>query len=116
MLRHEIGYLFKETTGALRDALWSLAEVMDNDFNGENGIDFTWPCALEGGFECSFDYLWAITLNKYTNHKLNLRAIAREFIDSWMGHDSYFDEYDVVYVDGPNNELLAICIAYTTNN
>ena len=79
--------------------------VCDNDFNGENGPDYLWEYAEEEGFETNFDYAYAKALEKE-----NLEDIINEFIDIWMKHDCYYEDYDVKILE--IGDKLAISFVY----
>lgn len=63
----------------------------DEDFNGNNGEEFTWEEALENGFESSQEYV----IDKLRKSDLTGEELVREFFEEWLGNDGYYDDYDI---------------------
>jgi hypothetical protein len=67
--------------------LASLA-INDNDFNGNNGLEFLWEEAR--GYNSNFDYL-----EDYLSDIEDAETYIREFIERWIGADDYYEEYSL---------------------
>ena len=86
----------------LLDALDSLARLVDNDFSGENGDEYNWEDTIDGGFENNADYVYNYIkvdieqgyYNKYSVNSVRYAQIVADYLDEWMGHDSYYVNYD----------------------
>lgn len=100
-MRH-ILKVIDNTREAVEDFLMELA-VNDNDFNGENGPEYLWECAE--GYECNADYALERARREDTT-----KDMIHEFIKTWMGNDSYYDDYDIEILEFENK--LAISFVY----
>lgn len=90
----------------LLETLRSLADF-DNDFNGVNGIDYTWKEAIENGFESNLEYL----LNEVKDIKDDKECV-EEFVDGWIKSDiNYYHDYNVDYLIDENGCIYAIALA-----
>ena len=86
----------------LLDALDSLARLVDNDFSGENGDEYNWEDTIDGGFENNADYVYNYIkvdieqgyYNKYSVNSVRYAQIVEDYLEEWMGHDSYYVNYD----------------------
>lgn len=93
---------------SLLDALRSLGD-MDCDFNGENGIEYLWEGINEDKFDSSMDYL----LNKVKDIPDDEKCV-RFFIETWMEHDGYYEEYKLDFIKNEEGDVIAIAFATTT--
>jgi hypothetical protein len=87
------------------DVLDSLSLFEDEDFNGNNGIDFCKDETLENGFTSDKDYI----LNKLKNSNKDNLEIIKEYLDYWLG--SYYYEYELIAID-ENKQVLSIMYDY----
>ena len=62
----------------------------DEDFNGNNGEEFTRKEALEEGFESSQDYV----LSKLRKSNLIGEDLIIAFFKEWLDNDNYYSEWD----------------------
>lgn len=78
----------------------------DADFCGDNGYEYRWEIAKE--FETNAEYALSVAQKEPT-----IVGMITKFVDIWMGHDSYYMDYDVSIkeMDG----IVAISIAYITD-
>lgn len=84
----------------------------DCDFNGENGSEYLWGCA--DGFESNKEYTIDYLINKYkneTNIENCLVDIVSDFLNMWMGNDSYYNDYTFQITETCLETVVAI--AYT---
>ena len=79
--------------------------LCDNDFNGENGLEYLWEEAE--GFESNSEYCLSIAEQEPTP-----RAMVEKFISMWMGRDYYYEDYDIGVL--VRDDRLFISLAYTT--
>ena len=87
------------------DVLMCLANN-DADFCGDNGYEYRWDIAEE--FETNAEYALSIAEKEPT-----IIDMITKFVDIWMGHDSYYYDYDVSISE--MNGIVAIAIAYITD-
>ena len=84
------------------NALMHLANH-DADFCGDNGYEYRWDIAKE--FETNAEYALSVAREEST-----IISMITRFVFIWMGHDSYYYDYEVSIkeMDG----IVAIAIAY----
>lgn len=87
------------------DALIYLGEN-DADFCGDNGYEYRWDIAKE--FETNLEYTVSVAQKEPT-----IIGMITKFVDIWMGHDSYYYDYEVSISE--MNGIVAIAIAYITD-
>lgn len=95
----------KNTRQGLLDALKELANI-DADFNGENGEEYLWDNARESGYESNADYL----INDIKDIKDDEELI-NEYIDRWIGGDSYYLQSDLSIMKDDDEKIVAIALA-----
>lgn len=88
----------------VESCLLSLADC-DNDFNGENGLEYLWEEAE--GFESNAEYCMSVAKKEE-----NIRDMIEKFISMWMGRDYYYEDYDLGVL--VQNHMVFISLAYTT--
>ena len=77
----------------------------DNDFNGENGIEYLWEDAK--GFECNLDYCLSVASKEDAPQK-----IIETFISTWFNHDWYYQDYDLDVIE--EGDKIFFSLAYIT--
>jgi hypothetical protein len=88
---------------SLLNALRSLSEY-DNDFNGENGIDYLWEEA--NGFESNMEYL----VNEVKDIEDDEECV-NTFFEEWLNHDKYYDEWNISVIADEKKRVKAISLA-----
>ena len=78
----------------------------DADFCGDNGYEYRWDIAEE--FETNSEYALSVAQKEPT-----IIGMITKFVDIWMGHDSYYYDYEVSISE--MNGIVAIAIAYITD-
>ena len=78
---------------------------IDEDFNGNNGLEYLWEDAE--GFPSNAEYCWSIAQKEPTPS-----AIIEKFISMWMGRDYYYQDYDIGIVI--EDDKLFLSLAYIT--
>ena len=103
-MKHEIIIINnREDKEEILNALSSM--YTDEDFNGNNGEEYTWESALEEGFESNQEYL----VNWLRKSELKEEKLIEEFVDEWLGNDGYYGEPDIVFADfGKNGFVCSI--------
>ena len=86
-------------------ALINLADY-DADFCGNNGYEYRWDVAKE--FETNAEYALSVAKNEPT-----IIGMITKFVDIWMGHDSYYRDYEVSIME--MNDIVAIAVACITD-
>lgn len=84
----------------------------DCDFNGENGSEYLWEGA--DGFESNKEYTIDYLIKKYKNTKCieeDISNIVSDFLDMWLGNDSYYNDYTFEITETSLETVVAI--AYT---
>lgn len=107
MSRYNLEHYYEVVENTKEDTFVCLMHLAlcDNDFNGENGLEYLWDEAE--GFESNLDYCWSIAEQEKTP-----REMVEKFISLWMGRDYYYEDYDLGILVRDNN--LFISLAYTT--
>ena len=95
----------KNTSENVADALLDMASC-DCDFNGENGEEYLWEAAE--GFESNATFALSVAKEEPTTQEM-----ITKFVDMWMGHDCYYEDYDVSVEEFDG--VIAISVAYTTD-
>ena len=90
---------------SIRDGLVSLA-ASDCDFNGENGLDYVSDAAREAGYESDAEYYAGLVMKEFSQIENRIN----KFLEYWMGHDTYYDDYTVEYERVTKNKMV-ICVA-----
>lgn len=85
--------------------LSALSEFSDEDFNGNNGEEYTWEKALEQGFKSSQDYV----IDVLRNSGLTQEELIRAYFNEWLGHDYYYTDYRVEITPvGTNKAVVSL--------
>ena len=90
-----------------RDAVDTLSCLIniDEDFNGNNGVEYLWEEAE--GFESNALYCLSIAEKEPTP-----RLMIEKFISLWMSRDYYYQDYNLgILVEG---DKLFLSLAYIT--
>lgn len=87
------------------DLIRALKELcaFDNDFNGNNGVEYLCPEAEAGGYESNMDY-YIETLKNESDYDF-----AEDFICMWMIASRYY-KYDVKYIKNEDGYITAISL------
>ena len=70
----------------------------DEDFNGNNGENFTWEEAIDNGFESTQEYV-IDKLEK--NENLKGEGLILAFLGEWLDNDGYYSDWKF---ESANNE------------
>ena len=79
----------------------------DEDFNGNNGEEFTREEALEGGFESTQEYV----IDNLRKSDLKGEEIIVEFFKEWLADDDYYDNWDFKGRFVGNNSYVCSVVA-----
>ena len=109
MLYNSLVAVKPNNRNSLLQALESLS-YFDNDFIGENGIDYAWKETIESGFDSNLEYL----LDKVKDIKSDEECIIY-FINKWLLNDSYYNEFEYDFLTDDNGDIIAVSLAVTTN-
>lgn len=107
MSRYALEHYYEVTQNTKEDVSVCLMDLAlcDNDFNGENGLEYLWEEAE--GFESNAEYCLSIAEKEPTPRKM-----VEKFISLWMGKDYYYEDYDLGVL--VRDDRLFISLAYTT--
>jgi hypothetical protein len=88
------------------DVLKALQNFDNEDFNGNNGKDFTRDVALENGFESTQEYI----LDKLQKSDLDAEDMIEDYLQELYGDDDYYYSYDYVLtqVNNTNTYVLSV--------
>ena len=84
-----------EKTASKDESLSVLLELCDEDFNGNNGKDYTYPEALEAGYESTAAYYFDAALQEGKSY---IQAIECVLKTQYEG-DSYYCNYAIEILD-----------------
>lgn len=90
----------------------------DNDFNGENGMEYVCPMAEMKLCASNMDYISRIIIEGYGFYPDDFKVIeiATKYIDFFFDvGGSYYVDKDDCLVYNNNNRVVGIAIAYVTN-
>lgn len=79
----------------------------DDDFNGNNGKEYTWDEALKNGFDSSQEYV----IDHLEKSPLQGIELIKEFFYQWLDPDNYILEYDFRYFEVENKLVFICCYA-----
>lgn len=107
MSRYNLEHYYDVVPNTKQDVSSSLTNLAtcDNDFNGENGLEYLWEEAV--GFESNAEYCLSIAEQEPTP-----REMAEKFVSLWMGRDYYYEDYDIGVL--VRDDKIFISLAYTT--
>jgi hypothetical protein len=107
MSRYTLEHYYEVVPNTKEGALSCLSDlaICDNDFNGENGLEYLWDEAE--GFVSNAEYCLSIAEQEPTP-----REMVEKFISLWMSKDHYYEDYDLGILVRDGN--LFISLAYTT--
>lgn len=88
------------------DVLIALSNFDNEDFNGNNGEEYTSEDAIKNGFESTKDYI----LNKLQKSNLDAEEIIEDYLEELYGNDSYYYYYDYVLtqINNTNTYVLSV--------
>ena len=109
MSRYNLEHYYEVVPNTKEDTFVCLMHLAlcDNDFNGENGLEYLWEEAE--GFESNAEYCLAVVTNI---EDITPKEMIEKFISLWMDKDSYYDEYDLGIVE--EDDKLFVSLAYTS--
>lgn len=95
-----------KTREDLIDALADLGKF-DADFCGDNGIEYLWDCVDGNKYESNREYLLDVVRGLGTD-----REVIHTYISTWIGGDSYYQDYElqVIYDDNDKAEFIALAV------
>ena len=103
------------TKSNISDIFYQLA-VNDDDFNGNNGEQYLWDGAKNGGFESNCDYLGHLLLKDITDDKIlgysEVKELIDKFLVGWTCYDSYYNGMDFTFEDENNVLFVAVAVMY----
>jgi len=100
----------KDNRESIINALNDIASG-DEDFNGNNGENYLWEEAKKQDFKSNMEYVGNTIKDSATQEE-----IICEYLNNWLGRDSYYENYNWEIVEYPNKDSILIIVAYTTNN
>lgn len=74
----------------------------DEDFNGNNGKEYTREEAIEKGFESTQEYV----IDKLEKSNLTGKSLVIEFFKEWLDNDGYYDMWDIESNTDKNNSCI----------
>ncbi len=98
MLELELKTVTIENINNRESILDSMALLEDEDFNGNNGKEYTSKEALKEGFNSNKDYI--INRLQHITYKEPIELI-QSYIEEWLKFDDYYRlyDYEVTYID-----------------
>ena len=78
----------------------------DEDFNGNNGKEFTWEVALENGFVSSQDYV----IDQLKKSDLEGVDLVRMFFADWLNSDGYYTDWNLEVTDVNGTTVISVAI------
>lgn len=99
----------------VKSALVALS-CYDADWSGDNGKEHLRKEAKEAGYNNNADYFADKFVDALPNDyvKEAVRPVVESYVNAWMGHDSYYADYQVEVTEGTVGELI-ISLAYIDN-
>lgn len=76
----------------------------DDDFNGENGIDYVSDEAKEAGYESDQEFV----IDQLEKTDLEGFALIEAFCESWFSSSSYYSNYDFEGVEHAGATIVTI--------
>ena len=78
----------------------------DEDFNGNNGKEFTWEVALENGFVSSQDYV----IDQLKKSDLEGVDLVKKFFVDWLDSDGYYTDWNLEVTDVNGATVISVAI------
>ena len=92
----------------LLKALESLCDF-DLDFNGANGIEYSWEETLNAGFDNNLEYV----LDTVQGIENDVECVEK-FVHMWMDGDSYYHEHELNYLADDDGSVYVISLSAMT--
>lgn len=80
----------------------------DEDFNGNNGKDFTWEDAIESGCSSTQEYV----INVLSHKDLKGLDLIREFFSWWFDNDGYYQDWEIDSFEQDNKTIVSVVYNY----
>ena len=114
-MRYEVGLRVESVRrpgnrNSLLKALLEFAAI-DNDFNGNNGNEYLWDRAK--GYKCNATYEVAYLRREFKDK--SDEDVVKQYFEDWLGHDSYYYEYNTDVSYNKKGHVSAVAVAYTTD-
>jgi hypothetical protein len=93
-----------KTKEDLCNALRELAKL-DDDFNGNNGIDYLWEEVDSSKYQSNIDYLLDNLIGNTD------KELIEDFVKCWIEEDSYYVDYKLQVLYDKDNKAECIALA-----
>ena len=95
--------------GYRKDLLAALKSIGDDDrdFTGENGEQYLWEKALDGGFSSNREYL----LDKVKDIESDTECV-KAYFETWKENDGYYKDAEYQVIENRNGYIEVIVFAY----
>lgn len=95
--------------GYRKDLLVALKRIGDDDqdFTGENGEQYLWKEALEGGFKSNREYL----IDKVKDIESDSECV-KTFFETWKENDNFYKDAEYQFIENRNGYVGVIVFAY----
>lgn len=99
----------------IKTALVALS-CYDADWSGNNGEEYLRKEAKDAGYDNNAAYFADKFVDALPDSyvKEAVRPVVESYVNAWMGHDSYYADYQVKVTKGTVGELI-ISLAYIDN-
>lgn len=88
----------------------------DADWSGNNGQEYLRKEAKDAGYDNNADYFADKFVDALPEDYVRaaVRPVIESYVNAWIGHDSYYKEYQLEVTDGTVGEMI-ISLAYIDN-
>lgn len=88
---------------------------VNNDFNGENGEEFTSFRAVSAGFKSDLDYVIAVILNndKERCNRLSVENVVQIFLSELFKDDDWYESWNYEILEHPTFGTIGVSVAWT---
>lgn len=81
----------------------------DEDFNGNNGKEFTRDIAIKNGYDNTQDYV----IDKLRKSDKNGYDLIDAFLSEWVGSDCYYSAYEYIPTTVGDTTVISIAFVHT---
>lgn len=78
----------------------------DEDFNGNNGEEYTWEQAIAEGFQSNQDYV----INKLKNSDKTGIDLIESFFSEWLDSDYYYTKWELNHIEHNDTVFISVVI------
>ena len=104
------GAIGKNNAKKIKEKLLDIS-CCDEDWNGNNGLEFVDEEAQEKGYESNQEYYADYVLeDEELEDKAHIERIFETYLDYWLGNDSYYVGYETMY--NWIGKTLVVSVAY----